>query len=91
MSQWRGTRRDFGKAVAVGAAAFAAATRPSRGQDRSASLDEQFFVRPEELTLRCLQAPGHRTLSFARYEGEPEAWRKACREKLTELLGFARP
>jgi len=91
MSEWRGTRRDFGKAVAVGAAAFAAGTRLSLAQDRSPALDERFFVRPEELTLRCLQKPGRRELSFADYKGRPQEWRRACRRKLAELLGYEPP
>ncbi|HUU98475.1 MAG TPA: hypothetical protein VM487_22305 [Phycisphaerae bacterium] len=91
MNQWRGTRRDFAKTVGVGAAVLAAGTLPSRGQEKPAALDEQFFVRPEELTLRCLQKPGRRELSFAKYKAEPEAWRKACRNKLAELLGYRPP
>ena len=98
MDGWQGTRRDFGKAVAVSAAALAAGTRLShaRGQDQAEgakpkTVDGEFFIRPEELTLRCLQKPGRRALSFANYKGEPEPWRKACREKLTELLGFTPP
>ena len=91
MNQWHGTRRDFAKTVGVGAAVLAAATLPSRGQEKPAALDEQFFVRPEELTLRCLQTPGRRALSFGGYKGNPEAWRKACRNKLAELLGLVPP
>jgi hypothetical protein len=91
MNEWYGTRRDFGKTVAVGTIAFATGTRLSLAWEGQTVIDEQFFVRPEELTLRCLQAPGRRALSFANVKGEPEAWRKACREKLAELLGFSTP
>ena len=91
MNQWCGTRRDFAKTVGIGAAVLAAGTLPSRGQEKPAALNERFFVRPEELTLRCLQTPGRRALSFGTYGGKPEAWRKACRNKLAELLGYRPP
>ena len=98
MDGWQGTRRDFGKAAAVGAAALAAGTRLSHAQgqnkteeEKPKTVDGEFFVRPEELTLRCLQKPGRRALSFANYKGNPEAWRKACREKFAELLGYTPP
>ena len=91
MSYWRGTRRDFAKTIGAGAAMLTTGPLPSIGQAKSTSIDEQFFVRPKELTLRSLQAPGPRALSFGRYNGKPEAWRKECRQKLAELLGFAPP
>jgi dienelactone hydrolase len=98
MDGWRGTRRDFGKAVAVGAAALATGASVGYGQQQEqfereepGIMDKEFFVRPKELTLRCLQKPGSRALSFAHYKGEPEAWRKACRAKLIELLGYTPP
>ena len=91
MSYWRGTRRDFAKTIGAGAAMLTTGPLPSIGQAKSTSIDEQFFVRPKELTLRSLQAPGPRALSFGRYNGKPEAWRKQCRQKLAELLGFAPP
>jgi dienelactone hydrolase len=91
MSEWRGTRREFGKVVAVGAGVLAIGTRLAQAQDEAAGIDEQFFVRPDELTLRCLQKPGRRQLSFANYKGTPEEWRKACRDKLVELLGYESP
>jgi dienelactone hydrolase len=91
MSEWRGTRRDFGKVVALGAGVLAVGTQLAKAQDEAAGMDEGFFVRPEELTLRCLQKPGRRELSFANYKGKPEDWRRACRQKLTELLGYEPP
>jgi dienelactone hydrolase len=98
MSQWSGTRRDFAKVVATGAAVLAAGTklRHGRGQDppkeqEDQTVDREFFVRADELTLRGLQKPGQRVLSFANYTGEREAWRKACRAKLIELMGFVPP
>lgn len=93
MPAWRGSRRDFGRLAAAGAAALAtgawAGGRPM--QESAVELDESFFIRPEELTLRALQAPGRRALSFGRFQGPPEEWRAACRAKLAELLGYSPP
>lgn len=91
MNQWRVTRREFGKVVAVGTAALAAGSDLSLAQEAKTEMDERFFVRPEELTLRSPHGPGSRALSFARFTGKPEAWKKACREKLAELLGYVPP
>lgn len=91
MNQWRGTRREFGKAVAAGTAVLTVGSNLSFAQEAKKDMDEQFFVRSEELTLRCLQAPGRRVLSFARFTGKPTAWQKACREKLADLLGYTPP
>jgi len=93
MNEWSGSRRDFGQALALGAAALAAEARVGEGavQAKETPVDEEFFIRPEELTLRALQAPGRRALSFAQFKGPPAAWREACREKLTELLGYVPP
>jgi dienelactone hydrolase len=93
--EWRGSRRDFHKAVAAGTAALLAGAWKSGAsagyKERNAEMDERFFLRPEELTLRALQAPGRRTLSFQQFKGAPEEWRKACRQKLAELLGYVAP
>jgi dienelactone hydrolase len=70
---------------------LAIGARLAQAQDEAAGIDEQFFIRPDELTLRCLQKPGRRQLSFANYKGKPEDWRRVCREKLTELLGYEAP
>lgn len=98
MDGWHGTRREFGKVVAAGAAALAASASPRFGQAQDhagegepKTVDRDFFIRREELTLRCLQRPGRRALSFASYQGKPEAWRVACREKFIELLGYTPP
>jgi dienelactone hydrolase len=94
-AEWRGSRRDFHKALAAGTAALLAGAWESEGaawlKERKAQMDARFFVRPEELTLRALQAPGRRALSFGDFRGEPEAWRKPCRAKLAELLSFVPP
>ncbi len=99
MPEWRGSRRDFGAVVAAGAAALAAPVwatgrpcdEPQEQREGKASMDEKFFIRPEELTLRAFNIPGRRALSFAEFKGQPQAWRKACHEKLAELLGYLSP
>jgi len=54
------------------------------------TIDEAFFVRPEELTLCFRSGRPERRLSFDNFQGSPEAWKKACRDKLAELLGLSR-
>jgi dienelactone hydrolase len=61
-----------------------------RAQEVSA-MDDGFYVRPEELRLRYRAPKTQRQLSFGRYDGPPEEWRKACRDKLAELIGFQPP
>ena len=86
------TRRQFLKIVALGAAATTEQTIANAAEEeQKASLDRNFFVRPEELTLRLSHGEGERRLSFSHFSGPAEAWKKACREKLAELLGFSPP
>ncbi|UCD74997.1 MAG: twin-arginine translocation signal domain-containing protein [Phycisphaerales bacterium] len=90
------TRREFIKMVGAGAAAMGvgAGTRGIARQDESPApewVDPEFFIKQEELVLKFVQPPGPRKLSFANFSGAPEQWRKACRKKLIELLGFAPP
>ena len=96
MSEGRNSRRDFLRMLSLGAAAMSAGIggRDARGQEQAASsewINEQFFIKPEELTLKFRQAPGARRMSFANFDGSPQQWRKACRRKLEELLGFQPP
>jgi len=56
----------------------------------SSTIGEDFFVRPNELTLRFSHGRPERRLSFDNFQGSPEAWKKACRDKLAELLGLPR-
>lgn len=86
------TRRDFLRMVGVGTAALTAGVSvhaTEKGQ--MPVIDPQFFIRPEELTLRFQHRQAPRRLSFANYRGSPEAWRRECRAKLAELLGFLQP
>jgi dienelactone hydrolase len=59
--------------------------------NREAHIGADFFIQPGELSLRALQGPPARTLSFAHFAGTPLEWREACREKLSELLGYRPP
>ena len=86
------TRRDFLKTVALGTVAVAnhsLANAASKSETESVGKD--FFVRPEELTLKFRHETDRRRLSFRNFTGPAEAWKKACRRKLGELLGFAEP
>jgi len=93
MGEAGNTRREFMKMVGFGAAAMSAgaATRQAVGQNQAAPsewIDERFFIKPEELTLKFRQQPGALRLSFGNFDGSPQQWRLACRRKLEELLGF---
>ena len=86
------TRRDFLKTVALGTLAvtdnsFANAA----GKKETEAMNKDFFISPEELTLKFSHKKGHRRLSFCNFTGSAEAWKNACRQKLTELLGFSQP
>ncbi|MHC4521503.1 MAG: dienelactone hydrolase family protein, partial [Planctomycetota bacterium] len=87
------TRRDLLKMAGFGTAAALAATTDTDSDESQDDrfVDKDFFIRPEELTLKFLHGEGKRRLSFHRFEGTPQAWREACRAKLAELLGFVEP
>ncbi len=87
------TRCDFLKMAGFGLATVAAGRTLARGaesQDEK-NVGKEFFIRPEELTLQFHHAGAKRRLSFANFKGTPQAWRKACRAKLAELIGFSKP
>lgn len=85
------TRREFLKMAGIGAAALVAGAKAADDKENTPAIDPQFLVRPEELTLKFRHEGAERRLSFARYKGSPEAWRRECRAKLAELLGFSQP
>lgn len=87
------TRREFLKMMGVGAAAISAgvAAQGDDAKEEVPAIGPQFFVRPEELTLKFRHEGAERGLSFAKYKGAPQAWRTECRAKLAELLGFSSP
>ncbi|MFG0252475.1 MAG: twin-arginine translocation signal domain-containing protein [Phycisphaerales bacterium JB038] len=87
------TRRDFIKATGAGAVASAFTSFEVGAQEATEAppIDPEFFIGADELTLRALHGPARRQLSFANFEGSPDAWRRACLAKLTELLGFTPP
>lgn len=55
------------------------------------NLDPDFPIRREELELTFRHEPGERLLSFAHYDGSSQEWKKACLEKLAELLAVGSP
>lgn len=79
-------RRSFLKSVAVGSAALTGSGY-CLGKEH-ASIDETFFIQPSELTLKFSHATGERKLSFGNFSGTPAEWKRQCREKLSDLLGF---
>lgn len=85
------TRREFGRTIFAGAGALTLAPPLTALQKRQSDIDERFFVRSDELTLRALQAPASRSLSFANFRGSHDEWRDACKAKLAELIGFEPP
>ena len=87
------TRRNLLKMAGLGTAASLASGIRAGGSsepDRQ-YVDEDFFIRPEELTLRFHHSGAERRLSFAKFKGTPETWRETCRRKLADLLGFVDP
>lgn len=93
MRKENATRRDVLGIAALGAAAAFAGTAHARSVEKREGrfVDKDFFIRPEELTLKFRHVGAKRRLSFGNFEGRPQAWGKACRAKLTELLGFVEP
>ncbi len=90
MNTHRSTRREFFRTAGLGGAAAAVFTSAA-AEEASRPIHGEFFIRPEELTLEFRHPAAERRLSFADFNGAPEAWRKACRAKLAELLGFSEP
>ena len=54
-------------------------------------MDSNFMIRPQELDLTFSHGSAQRQLAFHSWNGAPEDWRKACREKLSSLLGLEDP
>lgn len=92
MGAYDGTRRDFLKMVGIGtAAATTRAFSDHAEKEPMQTMRKDFFIRPEELTLKFRQEEGKRRLSFCNFRGPAASWKNACREKLAELLGFSKP
>jgi len=92
MGAYGGTRRDFLKMVGIGTAVAATrATSRAAEKEPMQTMPKDFFIRPEELTLKFGQKKGKRRLSFRNFNGPAADWKNACREKLAELLGFSKP
>ncbi|MGE5295450.1 MAG: twin-arginine translocation signal domain-containing protein [Solirubrobacterales bacterium] len=92
MASQANSRRDFLRMMGAGVAAMAVhgAARAADKADAPA-IDPQFFVREDELTLKFRQQGAERRLSFAGRRGSADAWRRDCKAKLAELLGFSPP
>lgn len=86
---WRGTRRDLAALTAGSALGALAGAAGAAAQETP--MDDAFPVAARELRNAALLPPGKRALSFARRKGDPQAWRRACRKKLAELLGLTPP
>lgn len=54
-------------------------------------MNSNFVIRPEELNLAFSHGTGHRQLAFQSWKGTPEAWKSACRNQLSSLLGLEIP
>ena len=54
-------------------------------------MDSDFIIRPEELDLAFSHGNGRKQFAFQSWDGAPEEWKKACREKLSSLLGLQDP
>jgi len=81
------SRRHFLGALGTGLVLSRSGTVPARQGD----LDSGFPVKPDELELRFHRGAGELRISFAHFEGSTAEWKKACHEKLAELLGLSPP
>jgi dienelactone hydrolase len=54
-------------------------------------MDPDFIIRPEELDLAFSHGAEDQQLAFQNWDGTPEDWKIACREKLASLLGLDSP
>lgn len=54
-------------------------------------MNRDFVIRPEELDLAFSHGIGQRQLAFQNWKGTPEAWKRACRDQLSSLLGLEIP
>ena len=91
MTAMDNTRRDFLKMAGLGLAVPMSLTAHAADAQGEESVSQEFFIRRDELTLRFHHSSAKQRLSFAGFEGTPQEWKKACRDKLAELLGFSRP
>lgn len=85
------SRRTFLKTLGITSAAWSATLQAQETPATKPLIDPSFLVRRDELDLNFQHTDGARRLSFAKYRGEAEGWREACRRKLAELCGITRP
>lgn len=91
MAETDRTRRDFLRMAGLGLALPMTLKALAADEQSGEYLNQDFVVGRDELTLKFRHTGAKRRLSFARFSGTPEAWKKACCEKLAELIGFAEP
>jgi cephalosporin-C deacetylase-like acetyl esterase len=60
-------------------------------REKTELLAENFFIKPQELTLQFSHSEGARQLSFCKFDGQAEVWREKARTKLAELLKMSEP
>jgi len=60
-------------------------------EEKAELVSENFFLTPSELTLGFRHPEGARQLSFHKFEGPAEEWRKLAKTKLAELLKVSEP
>ena len=85
MNEWQGTRRDFGKAAAAGAAALAAGARLSFGQEEPGGLSREFFIHRNELTLRSPVVPAKTLRRSLRTNRTVGALTASCRVLVSRI------
>jgi dienelactone hydrolase len=54
-------------------------------------MSHDFLIRPEELDLSFSHGAAQARLAFHNWTGTPEAWKSACRDQLSSLLGLEIP
>lgn len=93
MGEVTNTRRDFLRMAGLGLATVATTGTLAwgAGNQEEENVARKFFIGPGELALKFRHTGAKRRLSFGNFEGTPQAWKEACREKLAELIGFSRP
>jgi dienelactone hydrolase len=93
MAATQNTRRDFLRMAGLGLASVVTAGTLARAAEAQNGeyVKQEFFIGREELTLKFHHADAKRRLSFANFKGTPQAWKKACRDRLADLIGFSKP
>ncbi len=54
-------------------------------------MNDDFYIKHDELNLRFSHPQGARKLSFKNFTGSAEEWKESCRSQLIKLLGLEKP